>query len=159
MHWTSWNHCSNDTSVFPGVALPLKVLILGVPKWRPDVKVLIRHPMSALGWAGVWGQGDGPWGTHPPSGHMGAGDGDGCLGQTHPPSPGKVTSWSSPLGSLLPAGFTQGFGWGLLEGAFNSWSATSPQRFSKSWFNLWSVRSPSSTWRQCRVPHPGGGYQ
>ena len=47
--------------------------------------MLIRCPTSGFARAGPGGWGDGPWGTHPPSGHAGAGDGDGCLGGTHPP--------------------------------------------------------------------------
>ena len=97
MHWISWFHCLNDTLVLPGVALPLKVFILGVPKHNPNAKVLIWHPTSGFARAGLKGWGGG-WGTHPQSGHTGTGAGDGCLRETHLPPLGKVTSWSSPLG-------------------------------------------------------------
>ena len=33
-----------DTSVLPGITLPLEVFILGVPKCNPNAKVLIRCP-------------------------------------------------------------------------------------------------------------------
>ena len=114
MHQTLWFHCSNNISVLPGTALPLKVFILGVPKCNPDTEVLIRCPTSGFARAGLGDWGGGPWGTHPPSGHAGAGDG--WLGRTHPPPLGKVTSGLSPLGLLLPEGFPQRVGWGLLGG-------------------------------------------
>ena len=156
MHWTSWYPCSNDTCVLPGVASPLKVLILGVPKCNPDVRVLIRCPTSTLHWADVGGWGGGLWGTHPPSGHVGAVGGIGCPGGI-PPSPlGKVTSWSPSSGLCLLLGFpkvlVEGF-WG----AFSMQSATSQGRSSKSWCNLWSARLPSSAWRWCGLPTPGWG--
>ena len=95
----------NGTSVLPGVGSPLKVFILGVPKCNPDARVLIKHPMSGLGGAGFGGEGDGPVGVHPPSGHAGAGDGDGCPRGTHPPPLRKVTSWSSHWDSCSLMGF------------------------------------------------------
>ena len=68
MHLTSWFNCSYDTSVLPGVMLPLKVFILGVPMHRPNVRVVINYPMSDPAGAGhgaCWG---GPEGTLPPAG-------------------------------------------------------------------------------------------
>ena len=41
---TLWYHYSKDTSVFPGVALPLKVLILGVPNLNLAARILWRQP-------------------------------------------------------------------------------------------------------------------
>ena len=63
----------------PGIASPPEVFILGVPKWRPDVKVLIKHPTSSLGWTGAGGAGSDPWGTHPLSGCEWACGWNGCL--------------------------------------------------------------------------------
>ena len=39
----------------PGIALPLKVFILGVPKCNSNPKVLIRHPTSGFAGAGLGG--------------------------------------------------------------------------------------------------------
>ena len=112
MHWTSLLHCLYDISVLPGATLPLKVLIFGVPKCRPNVRVVINCPMSDPAGAGHGGLRVGPEGTLPPSGCSATGVG--CLSGPHLPPPGKVTSWSSSLGSLLPNGHTHSFGRGLL---------------------------------------------
>ena len=114
MHWTSWFHCLNDTSVLPGVTLLLKVLIFGVTKHRPDVRAVISCSISDLDGAGHGTGGGGPGGTLPPSNHSGSADGVGCFGGPHLPPPGKVTSWSSSLGSLLPDGHTHSFRGGPL---------------------------------------------
>ena len=111
---------------------PLKVFILGVPKHNPNTRVLIKYPTSGLGGAGFGGEGGGPAGAHPPSGHAGAGDGDGCPRGTHPSPLRKVISWSSPLGFLLPDGFPHDIGGGLLVNAFSSQTAISCQRSSMS---------------------------
>ena len=69
---------------------------------RSDVRVVINCPMSdpaSTGHGAHWG---GPEGTLPPAGCSAARVG--CLSGPHLPSPGKVTSWSSSLGSLLPDG-------------------------------------------------------
>ena len=159
MHWTSWFHCSNNTSALPGIASPLKVFILGVPKHNPEAKVLIRCPTSGFARAGLGGWGGGPQGTHPPYGCAGTGDGDGCLGGTHPPPLGKVTSWSSPLGLLLPDGSPQGVGWGLL-GVHAPCRVQSPGR-DPPWVDtalgLWGFQALPGGNVEC--PHPGEGYQ
>ena len=57
------------------------------------------------------GHGDccgGPEGTLPPAGELRTGVVH--LSGPHLPPPGKVTSWSSSLGSLLPNGHTQSLG-------------------------------------------------
>ena len=54
-HWTSWYHCSRDTSVFSGVALLLKVLVWGVPIHSPAVSMLRSWPTSELSWGGLMG--------------------------------------------------------------------------------------------------------
>ena len=89
---------------------PLKVLIFWVPMCKPDVRAVISCPLSGPAGAGhgsCWG---GPKGTLPPAGCSGTGVG--CLNGPHLPPPGKVTSWSSSLGSLLPNGHTHSFGEG-----------------------------------------------
>ena len=107
-----------DTSVLPGVMSLLKVLILWVPKCRPNVRAIISCPISDPDGAGHGAHGNGPEGTLPPANHSGSGDGVGCLNGPHLLPPGKVTSWSSPSGSLLPNGHTHSFGGGLLGGTF-----------------------------------------
>ena len=90
--------------------MPLKVLILGVPMCRPDVRAVISCPMSgpaSAGHGGCWG---GLEGTLPPAGCSGTGVG--CLDGPHLPPSGKVTSWSSFLGSVLPNWHTHSFGGG-----------------------------------------------
>ena len=67
MQWTSWFHCSNDTSVLPGVTSLLKVLIFGVPKCRPDVRAVISCPISDPDGAGHGTCRGGPEGTLPPA--------------------------------------------------------------------------------------------
>ena len=92
--------------------LPLKVFILGVPMHRPNVRVVINYPMSDPAGAGhgaCWG---GPEGTLPPAGCSAARVG--CLSGPHLPPPGKVNSWSSSLGSLLPNGHAHLLGGRLL---------------------------------------------
>ena len=114
MHWTLWLHCSYDTSILPGAMLPLKALVLGVPMCRPNVRAVISCPMSGPMGAGHVGCCSGPEGTLPPAGCSGTGVG--CLNGPHLPPPGKVTSWSSSLGSLLSNGHTHSFGggcWGV----------------------------------------------
>ena len=101
-----------DTSVLPGVMLPLKVLIFGVPKHRPNVRVVISCPISNPDGAGHGTHGGGPEGTLPPVGLSGSTDGVCCLSGAHLPPPGKVTSWSSSLGSPLPNGCNHSFGGG-----------------------------------------------
>ena len=139
------------------MALLLKVFILGVPTCKPNVRVLIRCPTSGLGGAGCGGCRGGPWGTQPPSGHTGVGDGDMCPGGTHPSPLRKVTSQSSPLRFPLPDGFPHGVGGGLLGCAFSSQSAISHWRSSMSWHSSWSVRLPSSAWRWHGVSPLGWG--
>ena len=162
MHWTSWYHCSNDTSVIPGIASPLKVFILGVPKHNTDAKVLIRHPTvwifqsRSLGveevvpeeptlhlvacWSWRWG-----W-----------------LSWGNPPFP----SWKGDL-QVIPISITAPWRfyptdlvedcWGC---ACSLWSAISWWRSSMSCHSSWFVRSPSSAWRwHAEWSHPGGGYQ
>ena len=70
----------------------LKVLIFGVPKHRPDVRVVISCPISDLDGAGHGTHGGGPEGTLPPAGCSGSASGVGCLSGPHLPPPGKVTS-------------------------------------------------------------------
>ena len=153
MHWTSWFHCSNDTSVLPGIASPLKVFILGVPKHNPHAKVLIRHPTSGFARAGLGGWGGVPWGTHPPSGHTGTGGGDGCFGGTHLPPLGKVTSWSSPLRLPLPDGSPQGVGWGLLglHAAHEVWSPDGDPPWVDAALRLWGHQALPGGDMEC--PH------
>ena len=147
MHWTLWFHCSNNTSVLSGVMLPLKVLIFGVPKCRPNVRVVISCPISDLDGAGHGTCRGGPEGTLPPTDCSGSADGVGCLNGPYLPPPGKVTSQSSSSGSLLPNGHTHSFGGGLLGGTFIPHCAISCVRSSMSWCSSWSARSPSSpTW-------------
>ena len=92
---------------------PLKVLIFGVPKHKPDARVVISCPTSEPDGAGCGTSGGGPEGTPPPVDHLGSRDGVGCLDGSHLPPPGKVTSWSSFLGFLLPNGHTHVFGVGF----------------------------------------------
>ena len=63
--WTSWYHCLKNTLVFPGVASPLKVLILGVPILSPAVSVLRRWPTFALAQGGLADCCMGSPGPHP----------------------------------------------------------------------------------------------
>ena len=93
------------TSVLLGATLPLKVLIFGVLICRPKVRAVMSCPISGPASAG---QGDccgGPEGTLPPAGEFRTGVV--CLSGPHLPPPGKVTSWSSSLGSLLPNRYAQ----------------------------------------------------
>ena len=90
--------------------LPLKVLIFGVPMYRPNVRAVISCPMSGPAGAGHGGCCGGPKGTLPQLvalelGWVASID-------PHLPPPGKVTSWSSSSGSLLPDGHTQSLGGG-----------------------------------------------
>ena len=83
---------------------------------RPDVRAVINCPMSDPAGAGhgaCWG---GPEGNLPPAGCSAAGVS--CLSGPHLPPPGKLTSWSSSLGSLLPDGHAHSLGGGLLRGVF-----------------------------------------
>ena len=64
MHWTSWYHCLKDTSVFPGVASPLKVLILGVPILSLAVSMLGRQLTSTSAQGGLVGHYVGLLGPH-----------------------------------------------------------------------------------------------
>ena len=66
--------------------------------------------MSGPASAGHGGHGGGPEGTLPPAGCSATGVC--CLSGPHLPPPGKVTSWSSSLGSQLPNGHTHLFGGG-----------------------------------------------
>ena len=93
---------------------PLKVLMFGVPKHRPDVRAVISCPISDPDGAGHGSHGGGPEGTLPPADHSGSADGVGCLNGPHLAPPGKVTSQSSSLGSLLPDRHTHSFGGKLL---------------------------------------------
>ena len=70
--------------------------------------------MSDPDGAGLGAYRGGPEETLPPAGLSGSAGGVGCLSGPHLPPPGKVTSWSSSLGSLLPNGHTHFFGGGLL---------------------------------------------
>ena len=72
--------------------------------------------MSDPDGAGQGAHGDSPEGTVPPAGLSGSAGGVGCLSGPHLPSHGKVTSWSSSSGSLLPDGHTHLFGGGFLGG-------------------------------------------
>ena len=65
MHCTLWLHCSYDTSVLPGAALPLKVLIFGVPICRPEVRAATSCPISGPASAGPGNSCGGPEGTFP----------------------------------------------------------------------------------------------
>ena len=62
IHCTSWYHYSEDTSVFPSMALPLKMLIQMVPSHKPVAIVFIRCPTSSSGWVGAGGQSGCPMG-------------------------------------------------------------------------------------------------
>ena len=75
---------------------------------------VISCPTSEPDGAGCGTCGGGPEGTPPPADCLGSGDGVGCLSGPHLPPPGKVTSWSSSSGFLLPDGHTHVFGGGLL---------------------------------------------
>ena len=83
---------------------------------RPNVRAVISCPMSDPEGVGCGACRGGPEGTLPPAGCSGSPGGVGCLSGSHLPPPGKVTSWSSSLGSLLPDGHTHSFGGGLLGG-------------------------------------------
>ena len=120
-HCTSWYHCLNDTSILPGIALLLKVLIQGVLRHKPMASVLIRWPTSSLGWTGAADEEVVLLGARrlssrlPPSISL-------CrdrrlkwlLWGTHPLPLGKVTSQSSASGSPFPKGFPQGVCGGCL---------------------------------------------
>ena len=76
---------------------------------------MINCPISDLDGAGHGAYGGGPEGTLSPAGRSGSTGGVGCLGGPHLPPPGKVMSWSSSSGSLLPDGHTihlEGDCWG-----------------------------------------------
>ena len=79
---------------------------------RPEVRAVISHPMSVPAGAGHGDCCGHPEGTLPQAGVSGTGVV--CLSGPHLSPPGKVTSWSSSLGSLLPDGCTQSIGGGLL---------------------------------------------
>ena len=64
MHWMSWYHCLKDTSVFPGVASPLKVLILRVPILSPAASMLRRLLTSTLARWGLASYCVGSFGPH-----------------------------------------------------------------------------------------------
>ena len=92
MHYTSWYHCSKDTSILPAIASLLKVFIQGVPSHNPMASVFIRHPTSSLSWAGAGGQKGCPVGSYPPPGWVGAGVKSGCPVGSHSLLLGNVTS-------------------------------------------------------------------
>ena len=69
-------------------------------------------PISGPASAGYSNCYHGPEGTLPPAGEFRTGVV--CLSGLQLPPPGKVTSQSSSLGSLLPNGHTQSLGGGLL---------------------------------------------
>ena len=94
---------------------PLKVLIFGVPRCKPDARVVISCPISEPDGAGCGTCSGGPEGTPPPPNSLGSGDGVGCLNGPHLP-PEKVTSWSSSLGFLLPSEHTHIFWRGTAGG-------------------------------------------
>ena len=62
---------------------------------KPNVRVVINHPMSGPAGAGQGGLWGGPDGAPPPASCSGVG----CLSGPHLPPPRKVTSWSSSSGS------------------------------------------------------------
>ena len=78
--------------------------------------MVISCPISDPDGAGHSTTRGGPEGTLSPAGLSGSAGGVGCLGGPHLPPPGKVTSWSSSSGSLLPDGHTHLIGGGLLGG-------------------------------------------
>ena len=84
MHWSLWYHCSKDTSVFPGVASLIMVLILGVPVLNIAMIMLRRQLTSTLAQRGLMGC---------------------CTVLLCPtPPPQKATSPSSMSASLSPPG-------------------------------------------------------
>ena len=106
---------------------------------RPDVRVVINCPMSNPAGAGHGAYWGGPEETLPPAGCSAAGVG--CLSGPHLPPPGKVTSWSSYSGSLLPDGHGHLLGGGLLRGAFIPHCVISWCNSSMSCHSSWSARS------------------
>ena len=128
----------------------LKVFILGVPKCNPNARVLIRCPMSELGWAGIWWLRR--WCLGSPSSIWCRGRRWQWLSQGNPPSPSQKDDLPVILIRIpTPWWVSPRHWWGTSGGAFSSWSAISWQRSSTSWCNLWLARSPSSAWRWCRV--------
>ena len=121
-----------------GMALPLKLLIWGVPSHTLVAIVFIRCPMSSSGWVGVGGK-------------------SGCPLGSHPLPLRKVTSWSSTSGFLFPTGFSQGVSGGSLGGVFSSLRATSQWRSSMNCHSLASPRSQGSPAIDMGSSHLGGG--
>ena len=113
------------------MALPLKVLIQGVPSCKLVASVFIRYPTSSSGWMAV---------------------GSKQLFSGFPPSPSQkgdllvihirvpVSHWISPGGW-----------WWVHGGALSSLRATSKQRSSMSCHSTASPRSPRSAWNWCGV--------
>ena len=151
MHYISWYHCSKDTTNFPGLTSPLKVLIWGEPILSLAMSKLRRWLMSAADWGGYWL----PW----------------ELAIPHPFSHLGSTSPSLGTPSLLPPGtfrFPQGDPNGgvtspllaiLFWRASNALCNWSSSRYQMSLVNSlqdvenWASNKPSSelgTW--------GGGY-
>ena len=96
---------------------PLKVLILGVPMHRPNVRVVINCPMSGPAGAGHGGHWGGPEGTLPPAGC--SRKGMGYLNGPHFPPPSKGDLLVILL-RLSTAQWAYPFIWrGLLGGTVN----------------------------------------
>ena len=54
MHWTSWFHCSNDTSVLPGVTSGLKVLIFRSAQVQTQCQGGNQLPHIWTRWSSTW---------------------------------------------------------------------------------------------------------
>ena len=124
MHQTSRYHCSKDTSVFLGVASPLKVLIW-VPILSPAINMLRSQLTSEVSWGGLTGHGTGLPSLHSPS----------LLGST---SLSSVTTSLSPPGALW-------FPWGNpIRGAAPSLWVILVQRASSTSCSWSLLRSQTS---------------
>ena len=154
MDWTSWCHCSNETSVFPCVALPLKVFIWGVPRCSPVANVFIKFPMSSPGWAGTGGVGIEEVVLQAPTLYLVV------QGQEV-----KMLLWVNPpsqKGDLLFIHIRIPISHRISPrclwwGAFSSQSVISLQSSSMSCCNSLSASPPRFAWRCCRVLPPGWG--
>ena len=130
MHCTLWYHCSKDTSVFPGMASPLNVLIFRVPDLNPVARVLRSHPMSSS----IWGILQAVSPAH----------------EVSIPSPwkGHFPTVSASIGSSTSTSYQAHTG-----GVTASLLAVSKQtsdNTSQSWA---SSRSLRAKWKCCWVPH------
>ena len=139
---TSWHHCLKDTSILPGMGLPLKVFIQGVPSHNPMASVFIRCPHIFIGLSRCWGARRlSP--RFPPSIWLCRGRRSKWLFWGFPPSPSQ-TGGLPVIHIRIPVShrISPRCWWWVSGGAFSSLRATSMQRSSMELLQLNHLQDP-----------------